>query len=351
MAVYESRVTDARGFEQVSDYLFDLNERIKYYFQALTPEDNFTFEAYQSYRQNGVTVGIFEQTENGLQNTISDYSEETYSQVQLFNEHIGMLVNKGGVTAALNIESEDINIKGDRLQITGSNLNLTLDGDLLFRGEVIADLGDIGGWFIAGGEDQKYIGGTSDSKITVDSLESDEEMSFNDVNVHGPTDLSRSDIELSGAIIETDKSTIFEDGFSGWSIDCHTYMVVCGAARAYTEVNVNGQITCATCYTSADGSTWSDARLKKDIKDISLEESKKVLTAADPFIYDRIDTKEHQAGFMAQDLVMADPERMYGIWNKRNGFYQVSYKALIPFLVKELQQQTKEIEEICSRTS
>ena len=349
MAVYESRITDTADYEKVSDYMWDLNERLKFYFGALTPEDNFTLEAYQKYMQKGESVSVFERTEEGLQNIIGNFRDETYSQIQLFEDHIGLLVSTGGVTAALNVETKDINLKGDRLKINGENINLTLAGDLMFRGEVIADLGDIGGWFIAGGEDQRYIGGTKDSRITVDVLDSDEVMSFNEVRVHGPTDLSRSEISLSGAIIETDKDTIFEDGFDGYSIDCHTYMVVCGAARAYSSVNANGQITCATCYTSEDGSTWSDERLKKDIQGISEDEAERILSYADPYVYDRIDTLEHQAGFMAQDLILADPDGTYGLTSKKNGLYMVSYKALIPFLVKELQKQTREIEDICSR--
>lgn len=349
MSVYESRIIDAKGYEQVSDYLWDLNERIKYYFSALTPDDNFTEEAYQEYLQKGSKLSLLEETEKGYQNIISDFDEGTYTQVQTFYEEISLLVNKGEVTAALNIEADNINIKGDRLRIRGDNLKLSLDGDLEFHGEVIAELGDIGGWFIAGGEDQKYLGGTKDSLITVDTLESDYELYFNDVKVHGDTDLSNSSISLSGAAIETDKRTIFEDGFKAFVLDCNSYTVTCGAARSYGEIRANGQITCATCYTSADGSTWSDARLKKDIKDITLDESREFLEYAVPFTYERRDTGRHEAGFMAQDLIMAEKDIgiKYGVTSERNGLYTVSYKALIPFLVKELQKQTEDIEEIC----
>ena len=344
MAVYESRLTDARGYEEVSDYLWDLNERIKYYFMALTPDDNFTEEAYQQYLQKGKDLLILEETKEGLQTTIASLENSTNSQLSLFSDRISLCVNKGEVSAQLNIEPDSIDIKGDRLQIIGDTLNLNTNGDLKFEGEVIAESGEIGGWYIAGGEGQKYLGGSNDSRITVDSLESEEDLSFHDVAVHGASDLSGSEISLVGAIVETDKSTIFEGGFSGVSMDCHTYPVVCGAARAYEEITAHGQITCRTCYTSADGSTWSDRRLKKDIKDLSLEESEEILSHADPYSYDRIDIEKHQVGFIAQDLILSDPDGEYGLTSERDGKYTVSYKALIPFLIKELQQQTREID-------
>lgn len=348
MAVYESKITDAKDYEQVSDYLFDLNERIKYYFMALTPEDNFTFEALTDFNAKGEKVGILEETKDGIQAVIANWEQQTSAQIQIFFNRIGLLVNTGQVTAQLNLESDNIYIQGDRLKISGENLSLTLAGDLVFRGEVIADLGDIGGWFIAGGEDQKYIGGTSNSKITTDKLDSDYEMDFNEVLVHGDTDLSNSEISISGTVIETDKSTILEDGVEAYEIDCHTYEVVAGTTRAYEEINANGQISCATCYTSADGSTWSDRRLKKDIEDLTYEEAAGILSYAQSFTYDRKDTGHHEAGFMAQDLRLCEEEldRKYGLTSERNGLYTVSYKALIPMLVKELQRQEAELDEL-----
>ena len=346
MAVYEDKITTAAGYEEVSDYLWDLNERIKYYFMALDPEDNFDADAYQKYLQKGENVAILEETNKGLQSTIAKLSDDTHSQIQQFFDEIALRVSKGEVTAALNLESDSIQITGDRLKITGQDLSLTTAGDLIYRGEVIAESGDIGGWLIVGGDGQGYLGGTTDSRITVDAIESDEDLSFNDVDVHGNSDLSGADISLTGAIIETDKSTIFEDGVDAVNIDAHTYEVVCGAARVYNEVVANGQITCRTCYTSADGSTWSDARLKDDISELTNEDREKILKAARAVVYDRIDTGDHQVGFIAQDLIDADPDRIYGITSKKGEYCAVSYKTLIPFLVSEIQKQTKAIDEL-----
>ena len=117
--------------------------------------------------------------------------------------------------------------------------------------------------------------------------------------------------------------------------------MTCGAARAYEEVTVDGQITCKDCYTSRDGKTWSDARLKEKIKKIGQDEADILTAGLRPYSYQFRKDKKKSSGFIAQDVLPFDSN--YGIVRYWDGKYSLRYAGFLPFLVKVVQRQTEEV--------
>lgn len=337
MAVFESRLTDTRDYERVNDYLFDLSERLKIYFRTLTPEDNFSPEAYLKYEEKNGKIAVLEKTTDGLQTDYENLEKETKSQLQILDDKISLKVTKGDLTNQLNLEPGDIKLSGNRLEISGENLNLDGDGNLMYRGEVIATAGRIAGFEIEPSKSDpntKLLSGSNTSKIKAESVSSDDWLSFDEATVSGGADFSNAEIGLDGSSIESDKSTI-------------------GTARAYNDLVADGQVTCKSCYTQRDGKTWSDRRLKEGIREISETEATVFVMGLKPCTYHFHGETKIAAGFIAQDIEELEKAAgaEYGLVRKKDGKLMLRYAGLIPFLTAVLRRQQREIRELCSQTS
>lgn len=115
--------------------------------------------------------------------------------------------------------------------------------------------------------------------------------------------------------------------------------------------------------TSASNFTYSDARLKTNVKPIT--NSLQNIMKLNPVKYDLAmpsnqdipeDKRTHisesgknQMGLIAQELATVFPEAVD--YDKENDLYAVSYGTLIPILIKAIQEQQNQIEELQRRLS
>ena len=332
MAVYSEQISDIHDLKEVKDTLSSISDRLRYYFRALSIEDNFSPAEFLKYQETGAKLAILDQSSDGLMSTYGDLESDTSSQIQTMYGNISLAVTKGDVTNQLNLEPGALSISGNRLEITGSNINLDAAGNLTISGEIEALSGSIAGWSISSGS----ITGSSTSKITCDEINTSNYIWLDLIEVNGDSDFSGCTAEFGGTNLETDMSTIFMNG-----------EVIAGPMRIYDSVDVLGQITCRTCHTTADGSTWSDARLKEDIEDISDQEAVEMLSRLKPYRYRFRKNNRVSCGFMAQDIekIQQDMGHDYGIISKGKTM-SLSYISLIPFLIKAIQRQAGEIDEL-----
>lgn len=339
----ENSIGEWKTYEEVAGYLVQLDENLRRTFAALDPEENFSPDALVKYQEKMGKVAAFELSVNGMQSVFADLQEETLSQLRLIAGEVSLKVSKGGVTSAFNMENGEIRFSGPRLRIICKNFTADpVTGQYAMTGKITAEKGEIAGWSLGKGSNgDQYIYGEKDSRIEVGSIESDKTWGFDKVEVLGDTDFRGAKIVLDGSDIDTDKTTIFQDGFTGRHIDAGPNTVTCGAARAYQEITVEGQITCKSCYTSRDGKTWSDARLKKNIREIGQKEAERLVQSLQPYSYDMIEDGRRSSGFLAQEVQPFDDG--YGLVGKKRGGYSLRYAGFIPFLVKIVQEQTETI--------
>ena len=342
MAVYSEQISDIHDLKEVKDTLSSISDRLRYYFRALSIEDNFSPAEFLKYQETGAKLAILEQSSDGLMSTYGDLESDTSSQIQTMYGNISLAVTKGDLTNQLNLEPGALSISGNRLEITGSNINLDAAGNLTISGEIEALSGSIAGWSISSGR----ITGSSTSKITCDEINTSNYIWLDLIEVNGDSDFSGCTAEFGGTNLETDMNTIFMNGFDGENISAYGE-VIAGPMRIYDSVDVLGQITCRTCHTTADGSTWSDARLKEDIEDISDQEAVEMLSRLTPYRYRFRKDDRISCGFMAQDIekIQQDMKHDYGTISKVKTM-SLSYISLIPFLIKAIQRQAGEIDEL-----
>lgn len=342
-AFKENGIGAWKTYKEVSDYLVQLDENLRRTFSALSPEDNFSPEALMKYREQDGKIAAFELSVNGMQSVFADLEKDTLSRLSLIAGEVSMKVSKGNVTSTFNMENGDIRFSGPRFRVLCKNFVADpVTKQYAMTGKITANAGEIAGWsFAAGSDGTQYVYGEKDSRFEVGSIESDKTWGFNQVEVLGDTDFRGAKIVLDGSDIDTDKTTIFQDGFTGRHIDAGTNTVTCGAARAYEELTVEGQITCKSCYTSRDGKTWSDARLKTDIREIGQQEADALVGRLNAYSYVMKKDGRRSSGFLAQDILPFD--NAYGLVGHKNGGYSLRYAGFLAFLVKTVQRQTKEL--------
>ena len=351
MAVFNGDLPKTADYEAVEEYIDLLNEKLRYMFNCMTPEDNFSERRLMLYKEENDKVAALEKTIAGFKSAYIDFETETESEITIQNDKIELKVAKGDVSNQFSLENGDINIKGNRFHVLTGNFVIDRQDNLILNGTITATGGNIAGWEIkTSSSGRRYIEGGSGSRITVGKIETEETVGFKELLLLGDSDFRHAEIELDGSDINTDKTTVFMDGFTARHIEAYG-KVTCGDARAYQEVTCEGQITCRSCYTDRDGSTWSDIRLKKDIEDIGDEEAEGFYQRLRPVTWHFKADNGLSSGFIAQEVKVIEEEieEDYGLTGRRKGHMTLRYAGMIPFLVKIIQRQTEEIERLCGK--
>ena len=110
------------------------------------------------------------------------------------------------------------------------------------------------------------------------------------------------------------------------------------------KAGANGNINIAGTLTE-----WSDVRIKENIK--PLKSQLEIVNKLNPVLYNKIGFEENEIGFIAQEVKTAidnHPEIKDGfdMWTERDsdGQQRVAPSALVPVLVKAIQELTARIE-------
>ena len=103
---------------------------------------------------------------------------------------------------------------------------------------------------------------------------------------------------------------------------------------------------CSEIISNKTGESWSDRRLKEDIKDVDGEKALSLFRKIQPVTYTLKESGEKGTGYIAQDLKKAlNSLGLCGIVEESNGYYGVRYEELIPFRIKAIQELYKRIME------
>ena len=136
--------------------------------------------------------------------------------------------------------------------------------------------------------------------------------------------------------------------------------IVLGAGNSCTLGTANGGVTFAfgaSCflYASAGSAVWtsaSDVRLKEEVADLAL--GLDFVNQIQPRTYQWKENKEKADGFVAQELqeVVAEHDASYlGLVDTDNEYMGVAPGALIPVLVKAIQELSAEVAELKAKLS
>lgn len=325
---------DPQAVKQVASYLYSLNEQLRYMFGNMEPEDNFSGQALSKYVQVGEDIATLNFDVGGLKVTV---------------------VRKGEVVSAINMSPEEIKIMAAKISLEGittinGNFKVLLDGSILARNGTFS--GDISGSLIKGSQ-------ITGSLINVGCLYADDDFCQvgNFVSTQSARDIFQSCDETIG--MSTNPGTtgglwFWAGWYSSWDylMAINSGGVYCGRdLHVLGDCYINGTlncdyIDCSTIYSSEAGESWSDRRLKDDIKRLPSSKMKDFILRLKPVSY-RTKKGREGIGFVAQDVIQTC-DRL-GIDLPFTGrlpktkYYTIPYQHYIAPMVATIQEQEKEI--------
>ena len=351
MAAIDTSTGKVNTAKEVKDTLYQISERLKYYFKNLSLEDNFDASMYLSLQQNSEKVSALEITEQGLQSDYIDLEQSVSSQIAMLEKGITLAVNKGDVTNQLNLEPEALTISGSRLIITGENLSLDANNNLTVKGDITATSGKIAGWSLSQYDNKPCLAGGTNAMIKCNTYNCLKDIYLNKLMVSGnpgSTNLSYCQLDVAGATIQMDNNTSWNKIFTlGWVYvdqDIRTGLLV-GDTRAYTKT-FHAE---AGVYTKKGGSFTSDERKKEDIESIPDADADVALKEIVPVTFRWTSDERPDAGFIAQDIADIEDKLQldYGLVNEdTKGYLTLNYTGVMILLLKKLNEQTGRIDEL-----
>ena len=324
---------------EVRDYIETINKSVQNLFNSLNPDDNFTEEELNKYHEIWNHIALTELTEDHFKSAFANRKSDVESEISVASDEIALKVRSGDLVNQLNIEPDAINISGNRLHISTQNF-IVSDDKMYARGNITALAGNIAGWNIGTKGDYHYWTGNASSKIDVGTIHADSG-TVGTVNAYGSVTLKATFAGNFDTI--TVNGATFEDLSCSCMQDDGDRFVYAGNMRVYKSfrdpgdpknpsvshpnkedfpedsliyknptryddnelpvggINLSGEAYCTSIYSSSNGKTWSDARLKKNIHPVSLVDSLLLLETLKPCSFDFIDTKLHSNGFIAQE--------------------------------------------------
>lgn len=302
----------------MENYLFMLNEELRYMFSNLTPEDNFSEEAKKRYISDGSYYAELTAQVNKITWLIGDGESETDFTL---------------TPECLSLISKEINITGS---VTFKDLK-TAGSCTINAGNITA--GTVSGNLFQGGE----ITGTAIGAVTISA----NEMSSMKIYAEEVNGITITGGYITGESLEipvTEGSSLYilKANSSSAVVGDFTFTEDMARSNAGREFRVTsgGQMWAYLLYCTNNGSVLSDERLKEDIKEINQEEALKFVLKLRAVSFNVVGGEVCSVGFIAQE-VKALAEKMGIDWHVyEDGEYMSiaysSYVAILTAALKEL---------------
>ena len=130
-------------------------------------------------------------------------------------------------------------------------------------------------------------------------------------------------------------------------LNCDASMTVNGSATL-NGITYANRISCYSIYSELAGSTWSDKRLKKGIRDIALEDARSLIMGLKGVTYKTKRSGMDAMGFVAQDVVklLHKLGLSYPLVDRHDGYLALQYQNLIPLIIAFEQAQHQDTQQI-----
>lgn len=127
---------DSDDISKVKSYLYRLNEQLRYMFDNLTPEENFSPVAYLAYKEEGDKISKMEITVDGITSEV--YDAQGNSKIAQNASQIALKVNTSDLgNSSLTIKPAKIELQTTgQLVISSGNFTLDSHGNANFKGAI-----------------------------------------------------------------------------------------------------------------------------------------------------------------------------------------------------------------------
>ena len=362
--------------EKVKALLVQNQKIIRYASENVSLKDSFTDEFIKEYGELRGKISEYTVSLEGIRYRIQGIESDIESNVKLLSDQISLAVKKKDVVKELNTElsvGKEIKLQGERLKVDTERFKVNESG-IQFKGEVNATTGKLGGFLISGnsliGAPNTSIGaGTINTAYMTMTGASANNIDCNPDNVQGKRVVWTSNRTID-KYAKTETTTTFKGGMNvsgniyatyGWNqqidpdgeqhgTEFNFHAATINVTQSCRLEGKDGRKTpanrarCSEIISQKTGETWSDRRLKENIKDIDGEKALALFRRIQPATYTLKENRKEGTGYIAQDL-KTELENLgfSAIVEETNGYYGIRYEELIPFRIKAIQEIYKRI--------
>lgn len=348
---------EERELKKAKSRIIMINDDIRNNLTSLSLEGNFTEDTVSFYMEEQNRAINYEQDMKKIRVTLQNLNENTAAELRIMAGEIELKVKIEDVVTQLNIETDGIYFRSKLFLVDTDNFKVT-ENSCYLNGTIYGESGSIGGWSINGNSLVGYYNSPLDcSLILGGEIHADvayvpiTEFTNTDFNPNYSTETHN--INMQNAIV---RST----SLSPWYEDTQ-----------FTDLTVLGAVTCAETVVAltihctgliardndgyryvncdeivTDDETFSDERLKTEIRDVT-EEDCGALLELRPVTFDYRKTGRPGCGFIAQEVLPIAKE--YGfesVVSQGRGFYALTYRQFLPLIIKQIQINQKRMEEL-----
>lgn len=364
--------------DKVKALLMQNQKIIRYASENVSLKDSFSDEFIKEYGELRGKISEYTVSLEGIRYRIQGIESDIESNVKLLSDKISLSVKKKDVVKELNTElsaGKGIKLQGERFKVDTERFKVNEAG-IQFKGEVNATTGKLGGFLISGnsliGAENTSIGAgiinTANMTMTGASAEL---IDCNPDSIEGKRVVWTSDRTIDKDA-KTESTTTFKGEMNvsgniyatyGWNqqidpdgdphgTDFNFHIGYINVTQSCRLEGKDGRKTpanrarCSEIISNKTGESWSDRRLKEDIRDVDGEKALSLFRKIQPVTYTLKESGEKGTGYIAQDLKKAlNSLGLCGIVEESNGYYGVRYEELIPFRIKAIQELYKRIME------
>lgn len=307
------------------------------------------------------------QTATEIRSEVTDTANELSSRITQNSNQIALKVSKGEVSSQLSIESDGVNITGNRFSWSATNSSMTADGTLTCK-NIKATNG-------------QFSGNITGSSITGSTIEigpfsvDDDIVQFGDfyVSTDGSSIFQANDGSFSLSLANTPGGSVarMEIGktgnntiISGGNIDA-SGLLYCNAVYCletqysyFYDIYLRKSWWDGWSITDTVQDLWdmvqdlSDETVKDNITQIDSDEALKFLLQANPVTFQYKTDGKWSAGFIAQEVdeKQDELEIYYPLvgTDLKSGKYRIEYKNYIPLIISSIQNLQSQINSINS---
>lgn len=357
MAVYEGlqmsqALNGADNDRKIKSYLFQNNELLRYMFNNLDPEDNYSDQALRKYYENNEKIVSMELSVEGLNMGLKNLKTETETSLKAMDGLIQLKVSKGDVSNQISVEKDKVYIGGNRLVVDSANFKLDEKGNAKFSGTVT-------GSKISGSVFSSDVFYADEEEVRIGDFEVSTDASYEFRSADGEIRFYTADspggqtaglkvglAEIYGGHFWGSGITVdYVDANSSEKNNSYFYDIYLGKSW-WDDWSITE--TVRDLWEQVDD--LSDARVKENIIDIEEEEVSEFLLAMRPVVFQYRRDGKISAGFIAQevDAAMDETGTYYPVTgtDELTGYFKVNYKAYIPLLVKAYQQLYTQVQRL-----
>lgn len=342
--------------KDIKNRILMINEDVRKNLLSMDLEDSMSAEEYRMYSDTGTLTSELTEDVNGIRLALKNLETQVESRLKVSDAQIALKVKKEDAVTELNLEEGQLTFSTKEFIVDTPNFKVNSSGCYV-NGTIYANSLTAAGWSmennkIDGGANSIMSGGNIYAKTATCKYVTAKTFDLNADN------LSHS-VNISNSRWQVGDSKGVKTQFVG-NMHLKEYGCTCNGGLESTNGDIfssrfrlvyNSNITkgrniihCDTMI--AKNSTYSDARLKENVVEIT-EEQAAELSKLKPVGYKLKESDIRAAGLIAQEVMeLKDSIGSDVLIGDDDGYYTLCYEQLIPLMVKQIQINNAKLERI-----